>query len=121
MKVIVASRHSQDPADMEGLAMSTAAHVPADAEASSPAIASSSPGGEYPYLTATVKIAVGLVTPLIAALAVLGAIGTVRSLAVPWFGVSAWIVPVGVDIGILALLTWDLLAEYLGLSWPVLR
>ncbi len=124
MKVIVASRHSQDPADMEGLAMSTAAHVPADAEASSPAIASSSPGGEYRYLTATVKIAVGLVTPLIAALAVLGAIGsfgTVRSLAVPWFGVSAWIVPVGVDIGILALLTWDLLAEYLGLSWPVLR
>ncbi len=29
--------------------------------------------------------------------------------------------PVGVDVGILALLAWDLLAEYVGLSWPVLR
>src|SRR6266851_9976084 len=66
-----------------------------------------------------VKIATAVVAPLVGALAVLGAIGsfaTVRHLAVPWFGSSAWIVPVGVDIGILALLAWDLLAEYLGLS-----
>ncbi len=71
-----------------------------------------------------VKIAVGVVAPLITALAVLGGIGsfaTVRRLAVPWFGSEAWIVPVGIDIGILALLAWDLLAEYLGLAWPVLR
>jgi len=60
----------------------------------------------------------------VAPLAVLGGIGsfaTVRHLAIPWFGSEAWIVPVGVDIGILALLAWDLLAEYLGLSWPLMR
>ena len=65
-----------------------------------------------------------VVSPLLCALAVLGGIGsftTVRNLAQPWFGHLAWIVPVGVDLGILALLAWDLLAEYLGLSWPVLR
>lgn len=37
----------------------------------------------------------------------------------PWFGNSAWIVPV--DIGILALLAWDLLMEYLSVAWPILR
>jgi hypothetical protein len=61
---------------------------------------------------------------LLSALAVLGGIGsftTVRDLAQPWFGHLAWIVPIGVDLGILALLAWDLLAEYLSLSWPVLR
>jgi Protein of unknown function (DUF2637) len=65
-----------------------------------------------------------VVAPLLCALAALGGIGsftTVRDLARPWFGQLAWIVPVGVDLGILALLAWDLLAEYLGLSWPVLR
>jgi hypothetical protein len=71
-----------------------------------------------------VKIATAIVAPLVCTLAVLGGIGsfaTVRHLAVPWFGTSAWIVPVGVDIGILALLAWDLLMEYLELPWPVLR
>ncbi|HEX6524731.1 MAG TPA: DUF2637 domain-containing protein [Streptosporangiaceae bacterium] len=71
-----------------------------------------------------VRIAVAVVAPLVCLLGVLGGIGsfsTVRHLAVPWFGRSAWIVPVGVDVGILALLAWDLLAEYIGLSWPVLR
>lgn len=29
--------------------------------------------------------------------------------------------PVGIDIRILALLAWDLLTEYLGIPWPVLR
>jgi len=68
--------------------------------------------------------ATAVVGPLLAALAVLGGIGsftTVRGLAEPWFGDLAWIIPVGVDLGIVALLAWDLLAEYLGLSWPVLR
>jgi hypothetical protein len=68
--------------------------------------------------------AAAVVAPLLCALAALGGIGsfaTVRDLAGPWFGHLAWIVPVGVDVGILALLAWDLLAEYLGLSWPVLR
>jgi Protein of unknown function (DUF2637) len=71
-----------------------------------------------------VKLAVVIVVPLLCMLGVLGGIGsfaTVRRLAAPWFGDWAWIVPVGVDTGILALLAWDLLAEYLGLSWPVMR
>ena len=71
-----------------------------------------------------VRLAAAVIAPLVTALAVLGGIGsfaTVRNLAVPWFGGQAWIVPAGVDAGILALLAWDLLAEYLGLSWPVLR
>jgi Protein of unknown function (DUF2637) len=71
-----------------------------------------------------VIITAAVVAPLLSALAVLGGIGsftTVRDLAQPWFGDLAWIVPIGVDLGILALLAWDLLAEYLGLSWPVLR
>jgi hypothetical protein len=71
-----------------------------------------------------VKLAAVVVAPLVCLLGTLGGIGsfaTVRHQAIPWFGSSAWIVPVGVDVGILALLAWDLLAEYLGLSWPVLR
>ncbi|GII97543.1 hypothetical protein Ssi02_77740 [Sinosporangium siamense] len=62
--------------------------------------------------------------PLVAGLAVLGGIGsfgTVRDLAVPWFGALAWIVPVGINLGILALLAWDLLLEYTDMAWPVLR
>jgi urease gamma subunit len=71
-----------------------------------------------------IVIAAAVVAPLLCGLAVLGGIGsftTVRNLAEPWFGHLAWIIPVGVDLGILALLAWDLLAEYLALSWPVLR
>jgi hypothetical protein len=80
----------------------------------------------YQHTTAgrAFTIALAVVAPLLSALAVLGGIGsftTVRDLAQPWFGHLAWIVPIGVDLGILALLAWDLLAEYLGLSWPVLR
>ncbi|TDD71116.1 DUF2637 domain-containing protein [Actinomadura rubrisoli] len=73
--------------------------------------------GVLKWVTATVA-------PLIAALAVLGALGsftTVRRLAEPHFGGLAWIVPVGMDLGILILLAWDLLMEYLDLPWPVLR
>jgi hypothetical protein len=58
------------------------------------------------------------------ALAVLGGLGsftTVRELAKPHFKDLAWIVPVGMDLGILVLLAWDLLMEYLDLPWPVLR
>jgi hypothetical protein len=70
-------------------------------------------------------IAVAVLSLLSGGLATLGGIGsfaTVRSLAVPWFGASsAWIAPVGIDIGILVLLGWDLLAEFLSMPWPVLR
>ena len=80
----------------------------------------------YQHTTArrAVTITAAVVAPLLSALAVLGGLGsftTVRDLAQPWFGHLAWIVPIGVDLGILALLAWDLLAEYLGLSWPMLR
>jgi hypothetical protein len=66
----------------------------------------------------TVQIAAAIIAPVVCALGILGAIGsfaTIRHLAVPWFGSSAWIVPVGIDLGIAALLAWDLLAEYTGL------
>jgi hypothetical protein len=70
-------------------------------------------------------IAVAILSVLSGGLATLGGMGsfaTVRSLAVPWFGASsAWIAPVGIDIGILVLLGWDLLAEFLAMPWPVLR
>jgi hypothetical protein len=60
--------------------------------------------------------AVGVLSLLSADLAVLGGIGsfsTVRRLAVPWFGTSsAWIVPVGIDIGILALLETGQAAQW---------
>jgi len=80
----------------------------------------------YQHTTArrAVTITAAVVAPLLSALAVLGGIGsftTVRDLAQPWFGHLAWIIPIGVDPGILALPAWDLLAEYLALSWPMLR
>jgi Protein of unknown function (DUF2637) len=71
-----------------------------------------------------VQVVVAVVAPLITALAVLGGLGsftTVRELAEPHFKGLAWIVPVGMDLGILVLLAWDLLMEYLDLPWPVLR
>jgi Protein of unknown function (DUF2637) len=73
---------------------------------------------------AAVKAVVAVLAPLILALAALGGVGsftTVRDMAEPWFGDLAWIVPVGLDIGIFVLLAWDLLMEYLALPWPVLR
>ncbi|GII56053.1 hypothetical protein Pth03_44420 [Planotetraspora thailandica] len=76
------------------------------------------------HLTLAVTIASCIVAPLVAALAVLGGIGsftTLRHLAEPWFGAHAWIVPLGIDVGILALLAWDLLMEFADLPWPVLR
>ncbi|MBO0803222.1 MAG: DUF2637 domain-containing protein [Nocardiopsaceae bacterium] len=71
-----------------------------------------------------VKIAAAVIAPLVAILAVLAGVAsfaTIRHLAAPWFGATAWIVPVGIDIGILILLAWDLLAEYLRFPWPALR
>lgn len=65
-----------------------------------------------------------IMVPPITGLGVLGAIGsfaTVQQLAEPWFGHLAWIVPLGVDLGILILLGWDLVMEYLGLPLPPVR
>jgi hypothetical protein len=75
-------------------------------------------------LTLAITLASCVVAPLVLALAVLGGIGsftTLRNLAEPWFGAHAWIVPIGIDAGILALLAWDLLMEFADLSWPILR
>ncbi|GAA1574456.1 hypothetical protein GCM10009678_66460 [Actinomadura kijaniata] len=74
--------------------------------------------------TTAIKVVACALALLIMALAVLGGVGsftTVRTVAQPWFGELAWIVPIGMDVGILALLAWDLLMEYFGLPWPVLR
>jgi hypothetical protein len=71
-----------------------------------------------------VKAVAMVVTPMALGLAVLGGLGsfaTVRRAAEPYFGDLAWIVPIGMDVGILILLAWDLLMEYLDLAWPVLR
>lgn len=73
---------------------------------------------------AAVRTAIAVLTPLILMLGVLGGIGsftTIRDMAEPWFGELAWIVPVGMDVGIFLLLAWDLLMEHLALPWPVLR
>jgi hypothetical protein len=96
--------------------------VPVDRRA--PESGQGSPARGIAGAVGAVRLAAAVVVPLLCLLGVLGGIGsfaTVRRLAAPWFGTWAWIVPVGVDVGILALLAWDLLAEYLGLSWPVLR
>ncbi|WP_285498340.1 DUF2637 domain-containing protein [Actinomadura sp. NBRC 104425] len=74
--------------------------------------------------TRAARIVSAVVAPMIVALAVLGGVGsfaTVREMAEPHFGGLAWIVPIGMDLGISILLAWDLLMEYLGLPWPVLR
>jgi hypothetical protein len=73
---------------------------------------------------AALRVVAALVAPLIVALAVLGGVGsyaTVRQAAAPYFGDLAWIVPIGLDVGIVILLAWDLLMEYLDMAWPVLR
>ena len=85
---------------------------------------SATEAGRQPRQTRAVKWVAAGVAPLIAALAVLGGLGsftTIRQMAEPHFGGLAWIVPVGMDVGILVLLAWDLLMEYLDLPWPVLR
>ncbi|MFI0486767.1 DUF2637 domain-containing protein [Actinomadura sp. 9N215] len=81
-------------------------------------------GGARRTQPAVVKWVTIGVAPLIVALAVLGGLGsftTIREMAEPHFGGLAWIVPVGMDVGILTLLAWDLLMEYLDLPWPMLR
>ncbi|URN07672.1 DUF2637 domain-containing protein [Actinomadura madurae] len=89
-----------------------------------PAPAAPRDAGRRTPQPAAVKWVTTAVAPLIAALAVLGGLGsftTIRQVAEPHFGSLAWIVPFGMDVGILILLAWDLLMEYLDLPWPVLR
>lgn len=75
-------------------------------------------------LTLAAKVTIGFLALVTCALGVLGGMGsftTLRDLGAPWFGGMAWIAPVGIDIGIFALLAWDLLNEYLQVPWPALR
>ncbi|TDB92592.1 DUF2637 domain-containing protein [Actinomadura sp. 7K534] len=50
-----------------------------------------------------------------------GSFASVRDVAEPWFGGQAWIVPAGVDLGILALVSVALLLEWLAMPMPALR
>ncbi|MGP4022296.1 DUF2637 domain-containing protein [Actinomadura sp. 3N407] len=75
-------------------------------------------------LTRAQKILAGVGGLLFAGLAGLGGYGSfasVRDVAEPWFGAQAWIVPAGVDLGILALVSVALLLEWLAMPMPALR
>ncbi len=50
-----------------------------------------------------------------------GSFASVQDVAEPWFGDQAWIVPAGVDLGILALVSVALLLEWLAMPMPALR
>ncbi|MFS2294337.1 MAG: DUF2637 domain-containing protein [Actinomadura sp.] len=75
-------------------------------------------------LTRAQKVLAGVGGLFFAGLAVLGGYGSfasVRDVAEPWFGDQAWIVPAGVDLGILALVSVALLLEWLAMPMPALR
>ena len=75
-------------------------------------------------LTRAQRILAGTGGLFFAGLAGLGGYGSfasVRDVAEPWFGGQAWIVPAGVDLGILALVSVALLLEWLAMPMPALR
>ncbi|MFI0367764.1 DUF2637 domain-containing protein [Actinomadura sp. 1N219] len=75
-------------------------------------------------LTRAQKFLAGVGGLFFAGLAGLGGYGSfasVRDVAEPWFGDQAWIVPAGVDLGILALVSVALLLEWLAMPMPALR
>ncbi|TDB83646.1 DUF2637 domain-containing protein [Actinomadura sp. KC216] len=75
-------------------------------------------------LTRAQKVLAGVGGLFFAGLAGLGGYGSfasVRDVAEPWFGDQAWIVPAGVDLGILALVSVALLLEWLAMPMPALR
>lgn len=75
-------------------------------------------------LTRAQRVLAGVGGLLFAGLAALGGYGSfasVRDVAEPWFGAQAWIVPAGVDLGILALVSVALLLEWLAMPMPALR
>lgn len=63
----------------------------------------------------------GLLFAGLAGLGGYGSFASVRDVAEPWFGDQAWIVPAGVDLGILALVSVALLLEWLAMPMPALR
>ncbi|MFG2091445.1 MULTISPECIES: DUF2637 domain-containing protein [unclassified Spirillospora] len=75
-------------------------------------------------LTRAQRVLAGVGGLFFAGLAALGGYGSfasVRDVAEPWFGAQAWIVPAGVDLGILALVSVALLLEWLAMPMPALR
>lgn len=75
-------------------------------------------------LTRAQRVLAGVGGLFFAGLAGLGGYGSfasVRDVAEPWFGDQAWIVPAGVDLGILALVSVALLLEWLAMPMPSLR
>ncbi|MEV0661008.1 DUF2637 domain-containing protein [Actinomadura luteofluorescens] len=75
-------------------------------------------------LTRAQRVLAGVGGLFFAGLAALGGYGSfasVRDVAEPWFGGQAWIVPAGVDLGILALVSVALLLEWLAMPMPALR
>lgn len=75
-------------------------------------------------LTRAQRVLAGVGGLFFAGLAALGGYGSfasVRDVAEPWFGGEAWIVPAGVDLGILALVSVALLLEWLAMPMPALR
>ncbi|MGI5207311.1 DUF2637 domain-containing protein [Spirillospora sp. CA-108201] len=75
-------------------------------------------------LTRAQRVLAGVGGLFFAGLAGLGGYGSfasVRDVAEPWFGGQAWIVPAGVDLGILALVSVALLLEWLAMPMSALR
>lgn len=75
-------------------------------------------------LTRAQRVLAGVGGLFFAGLAGLGGYGSfasVQDVAEPWFGDQAWIVPAGVDLGILALVSVAPLLEWLAMPMPALR
>lgn len=68
-----------------------------------------------------VAAVVAVLSLALAGLAFTGMFPAVRDEMVPFFGHRAWVVPVGVDVGIFALIAAALLLEWLGMPMPLLR
>ncbi|TYK52899.1 DUF2637 domain-containing protein [Actinomadura decatromicini] len=105
----------------EARTASTPASTPAQTLA--PAPFSGAPVSQAP-LTRAQRVLAGAGGLFFAGLAGLGGYGSfasVQDVAEPWFGDQAWIVPAGVDLGILALVSVALLLEWLAMPMPALR
>jgi hypothetical protein len=67
-----------------------------------------------------VAVLAGAAVTALAALAFIGMFTTVKTEMVPFFHHLAWIVPAGVDTGIVALIAVGILLEWLGMPMPAL-
>ncbi|TYB45252.1 DUF2637 domain-containing protein [Actinomadura chibensis] len=103
--------------------MDEARTAPTLATPLAPAPYAEAPVSQAP-LTRAQRVLAGAGGLFFAGLAGLGGYGSfasVQDVAEPWFGDQAWIVPAGVDLGILALVSVALLLEWLAMPMPALR